>query len=89
MIGAGAVLSPGTNVPPGSLVLGVPGRVVKVVDTAALQGIDLAWRHYVARLAAIGKASFPSRAIERPGMSRFEASTARDRTHGKVFGRRP
>ena len=49
VIGAGAVLSPGTQVPPGSLVLGVPGRVVKPVDDAALEGIEHAWRHYVAQ----------------------------------------
>jgi carbonic anhydrase/acetyltransferase-like protein (isoleucine patch superfamily) len=32
IIGAGAVLTEGTQVPPGSLVLGVPGKVVRHVS---------------------------------------------------------
>jgi carbonic anhydrase/acetyltransferase-like protein (isoleucine patch superfamily) len=34
IIGAGAVVTENTVVPPGSLVLGVPGKVVKVLDAS-------------------------------------------------------
>lgn len=34
VIGAGAVVTAGTRVPPRSLVLGVPGRIVKTLDAA-------------------------------------------------------
>jgi carbonic anhydrase/acetyltransferase-like protein (isoleucine patch superfamily) len=29
MIGAGSVVSPNTTIPPGSLVLGIPGKVIR------------------------------------------------------------
>ena len=48
VIGAGAVLVEGMDVPPGSLVLGVPGRVVRAVDEPMRQRIEHSWRHYVA-----------------------------------------
>ena len=32
VIAAGAVLTAGTNVPPGGIVMGVPGRVVRIID---------------------------------------------------------
>lgn len=49
IIGAGAVLLEGTEVPPRSLVVGVPGRVVREVDCAAAERIAESWRHYVAQ----------------------------------------
>jgi carbonic anhydrase/acetyltransferase-like protein (isoleucine patch superfamily) len=47
VIGAGAVLVEGTEIPPGSLVLGVPGRVVRPVDESMKERIEHGWRHYV------------------------------------------
>lgn len=47
VIGAGAVLVEGMEVPPGMLVLGVPGKVVREVDEAMRGRIEHAWRHYV------------------------------------------
>jgi len=47
VIGAGAVVAPGTAVPPASLVLGVPGRVVRTLDEAALAWNRLTALHYV------------------------------------------
>jgi carbonic anhydrase/acetyltransferase-like protein (isoleucine patch superfamily) len=47
VIGAGAVLPEGMEVPPGSLVLGVPARVVRSVDENLRRRIDTTWRHYV------------------------------------------
>ena len=47
VIGAGAVLLEGTEVPPGSLVIGIPGRVVRQVDEAMRERLEHGWRHYV------------------------------------------
>ncbi len=50
VIGAGAVLPEGTEVPPRSLVLGVPGRVVRSVDEELARRITVTWQNYL-RLA--------------------------------------
>ena len=47
VVGAGAVLPEGMEVPRGSLVLGVPARVVRPVDDALRQRIRGTWEHYV------------------------------------------
>ena len=47
VVGAGAVLPEGMIVPPHSLVLGVPARVVKPVDDALRVRIRGTWEHYV------------------------------------------
>jgi carbonic anhydrase/acetyltransferase-like protein (isoleucine patch superfamily) len=47
VIGAGAVLLEGTEVPPGSLVVGVPGRVVRQVDDSVRERLEHGWQHYV------------------------------------------
>ncbi len=47
VIGAGAVLPEGMEVPPGSLVLGIPAKVVRQVDSALAERIESTWRHYV------------------------------------------
>lgn len=59
IVGAGAVLTENTIVPPGSLVLGVPGKVVKQLGEAARAGIvenaaryvELAQRHRAGEVA--------------------------------------
>ena len=48
MIGAGAVLAEGLEVPPGMLVLGVPGRVVRPVSDGLAARARRTWKHYVA-----------------------------------------
>jgi len=47
VIAAGAVVPEGMRIPPGSLVMGVPGRIVRAVDAALTQRIEATWRHYV------------------------------------------
>ncbi len=47
VIGAGAVVVEGTIVPPASLVVGVPARVIRHVDAAMLERLAHGWRHYV------------------------------------------
>jgi carbonic anhydrase/acetyltransferase-like protein (isoleucine patch superfamily) len=51
VVGAGAVLPEGTRVPPGSLVLGVPGRVVRPLREDEIERIRTNAQSYV-RLAA-------------------------------------
>ncbi|MCH9015407.1 MAG: hypothetical protein IH877_06970 [Gemmatimonadetes bacterium] len=47
-LGAGAVLTEGMVVPPGSLVVGVPARVVREVGDELRERIESTWKHYVA-----------------------------------------
>ncbi len=47
VIGAGAVVPEGMEIPPASLVLGVPARIVRSVDGSLARRIELTWRHYV------------------------------------------
>jgi carbonic anhydrase/acetyltransferase-like protein (isoleucine patch superfamily) len=47
VIAAGAVIPEGVVIPPGSLVMGVPGRVVRLVDEELQQRIGSTWAHYV------------------------------------------
>lgn len=47
VIGAGALLAEGMRVPPGSLVMGVPGKVLRAVNEALRTRIEHTWRHYV------------------------------------------
>jgi carbonic anhydrase/acetyltransferase-like protein (isoleucine patch superfamily) len=63
VIGAGAVVVEGMQVPPGSLLLGVPARVVRAVDEPTRQRIEHSWRHYVAaaRRHAAGEFGSPMR----------------------------
>jgi carbonic anhydrase/acetyltransferase-like protein (isoleucine patch superfamily) len=47
VIGAGAVLPEGMQVPPGSLVFGVPARVVRPVDEILTRRIESTWKDYL------------------------------------------
>lgn len=47
VVAAGAVVSPGTEVPPRSMVMGVPGRVVRTLKESDLEGIRLSVEHYI------------------------------------------
>jgi carbonic anhydrase/acetyltransferase-like protein (isoleucine patch superfamily) len=60
VVGAGAVVVEGTTIPAGSLVLGIPGRIVKPVDEAMRFRIDHAWRHYVDQARRHRAGDFPT-----------------------------
>jgi carbonic anhydrase/acetyltransferase-like protein (isoleucine patch superfamily) len=47
VVGAGAVVPEGMQIPPGSLVLGIPAKVVRPVDDALRARIRLTTEHYV------------------------------------------
>ena len=51
LIGAGALVTEGAQVPDGSLVLGVPGRVVRRLQAHELSDIAAAAKHYRERCA--------------------------------------
>jgi len=46
LIGAGALVTEGREIPPGSLVMGTPGRVVRNLDAAAIEGLRESARDY-------------------------------------------
>ncbi|MEJ6402150.1 gamma carbonic anhydrase family protein [Yoonia sp. 2307UL14-13] len=46
LIGAGALITEGKTIPDGSLVMGVPGKVVRNLDDAAINGLKASALHY-------------------------------------------
>lgn len=47
LVGAGAVVQEGTNVPPRTLVVGVPARVKRDLTKDELARLERSWRNYV------------------------------------------
>ena len=50
LIGAGALVTEGKVIPDGSLVMGVPGKVVRQLDEDAIAGLTASARHYQERM---------------------------------------
>jgi carbonic anhydrase/acetyltransferase-like protein (isoleucine patch superfamily) len=48
LIGAGALITEGKEIPDGSLVMGMPGKVVRALDEAAIEGLRLSAQAYQA-----------------------------------------
>lgn len=46
LIGAGALITENKEIPDGSLVMGVPGKVVRMLDATAIQAITASALHY-------------------------------------------
>ena len=59
VVAAGAVIPEGMRVPPRSLVMGVPGRIVRPVDPALAARIAETWAHYVAQARAHRAGRYP------------------------------
>ncbi|HXI22001.1 MAG TPA: gamma carbonic anhydrase family protein [Gemmatimonadales bacterium] len=59
LVAAGALLTEGTRVPPGSVVMGMPGKVVRQVDAELADRIDKTWRHYVDQARRHRAGAFP------------------------------
>jgi len=59
VVAAGSVLPEGMEVPPGSLVMGVPGRIVRPVDEHLARRIQGVWSHYVGQARAHREGRFP------------------------------
>jgi carbonic anhydrase/acetyltransferase-like protein (isoleucine patch superfamily) len=47
IIAAGALVSPGTIVPPRSLVMGLPAKVKRALTDEEVAGLDVFWKNYV------------------------------------------
>jgi carbonic anhydrase/acetyltransferase-like protein (isoleucine patch superfamily) len=47
VVGAGAVVPERMQIPPRSLVIGVPGRIVRTVDATLSSRVTATWTHYV------------------------------------------
>jgi carbonic anhydrase/acetyltransferase-like protein (isoleucine patch superfamily) len=59
VVAAGAVVPEGMQVPPRSLVMGVPGRIVRQVDSALAQRVAATWEHYVEEARAHRAGKYP------------------------------
>lgn len=59
IIGAGALVAEGKNIPDGSLVMGVPGKVVRQLDDEAQRGILNSAKHYQDRMRHFRTALIP------------------------------
>jgi carbonic anhydrase/acetyltransferase-like protein (isoleucine patch superfamily) len=59
VVAAGAVVPEGMRVPPHSLVMGVPGRIVRPVDASLAERVAATWRHYVDEAKAHKAGSYP------------------------------
>ncbi|HET6669256.1 MAG TPA: gamma carbonic anhydrase family protein [Pyrinomonadaceae bacterium] len=47
LVAAGCVLTPGTIIPPRSLVMGAPAKVKRPLDDEEVAGLNLFWQNYV------------------------------------------
>lgn len=47
IVAAGALVAPGMNIPPDSLVMGVPGRVIRPVGAEDRLRIEQGWKNYM------------------------------------------
>jgi carbonic anhydrase/acetyltransferase-like protein (isoleucine patch superfamily) len=59
VVAAGAVIPEGMQIPARSLVMGVPGRIVRQVDDALAERITSTWSHYVEQARAHKAGRFP------------------------------
>lgn len=59
VVAAGAVVPEGMQVPPRSLIMGVPGRIVRQVDDALAERVAATWIHYVAEARAHRAGHYP------------------------------
>ena len=55
LIGAGALITEGKEIPDGSLVMGVPGKVVRALDEAAIEGLRKSALGYQANMRRFRK----------------------------------
>jgi carbonic anhydrase/acetyltransferase-like protein (isoleucine patch superfamily) len=59
VVAAGAVIPEGMQVPAKSLVMGVPGRIIRSVDDALAERIKATWTHYVKEARAHRGGRYP------------------------------
>ena len=59
LIAAGSLLTEGMEVPPGSLVMGMPAKVIRPVTAELSMRIEQTWRHYVGQAKRHRAGDFP------------------------------
>jgi carbonic anhydrase/acetyltransferase-like protein (isoleucine patch superfamily) len=59
VVAAGAVVPEGMRIPPRSLVMGVPGRIVRTVDATLAERVTATWSHYVKEAKAHKAGRYP------------------------------
>jgi carbonic anhydrase/acetyltransferase-like protein (isoleucine patch superfamily) len=59
VIAAGAVIPEGMQIPPKSLVMGVPGRIIRAVDPELAERVKATWSHYVEEARAHRSGRYP------------------------------
>ena len=59
VVAAGAVIPEGMQVPSKSLVMGVPGRIIRQVDDALAERVAATWSHYVEEARAHRAGRYP------------------------------
>jgi carbonic anhydrase/acetyltransferase-like protein (isoleucine patch superfamily) len=59
VVAAGAVVPEGIQIPPKSLVMGVPGRIIRSVDAALADRVKATWSHYVEEARAHRSGRYP------------------------------
>ena len=59
VVAAGAVIPEGMQIPPKSLVMGVPGRIIRSVDAALAERVTATWSHYVEEARAHRSGRYP------------------------------
>lgn len=59
VIAAGALLTEGLHIPPRSLVMGMPGKVVREVNDVLARRIEHTWKHYIEQAAAHRVGRYP------------------------------
>jgi carbonic anhydrase/acetyltransferase-like protein (isoleucine patch superfamily) len=59
VVAAGAVVPEGMQVPPKSLVMGVPGRIIRSVDATLANRVRATWTHYVEEARAHRAGRYP------------------------------
>jgi carbonic anhydrase/acetyltransferase-like protein (isoleucine patch superfamily) len=59
VVAAGAVIPEGMQIPPKSLVMGVPGRIIRAVDPALAERVKETWTHYVEEARAHRSGRYP------------------------------
>jgi carbonic anhydrase/acetyltransferase-like protein (isoleucine patch superfamily) len=59
VVAAGAVVPEGMQIPPKSLVMGIPGRIIRSVDAALADRVKATWSHYVEEARAHRSGRYP------------------------------
>ena len=59
VVAAGAVVPEGMQIPANSLVMGVPGRIIRPVDAVLAERVKATWTHYVKEARAHRTGRYP------------------------------